>query len=52
MQERRPVHVSAADGGLAAVCNDGTVWTYNFGDPSWRRQPDIPQDPTDDDLPF
>lgn len=42
MMRRVALHVSAVEGGLAVVCNDGSVWTLSFGG-QWKRQPDIPQ---------
>jgi len=30
--------------GLYALCDDGTVWDYQFGDKQWLRMAAIPQD--------
>jgi hypothetical protein len=41
--KRQIVQISVADGGLAALCSDGTIWI--LAESNWHSAPPIPQDP-------
>lgn len=42
-QPRKIIQIATAQGELTALCNDGTIWIYDFGG-LWVRCEDIPQD--------
>ena len=41
-QQRKVVQISNAEHDIAALCDDGTIWT--LGAEAWRKLPPIPQD--------
>ena len=38
-----PAVLSCHDGGIYALCDDGSLWSCSS--PEWQRLPDIPQEP-------
>lgn len=42
-QSRKIIQIATAQGELTALCDDGTVWIYDFSG-LWVKCEDIPQD--------
>ena len=42
---RRAISVTANESGMAALCNDGTLW-YIEANAKWTEMPEIPQGPS------